>query len=381
MPTHGDMNVDWDKDALRAASAPYPYTSGDFLQYFKEFVPPNAEILEVGCQIASWYPAWRELEPTVRYEGLDFSPVAIKIARERYPERKFYLMNAKEMDFDQEFDIVFTHTFFQPTNIETKRIVAPRIWRALKRGGLLIIQENTSYESAGTFFKDGWIKFFAAYGFELLRTHDIGGGGTGFVFKKGPKMLNPGTPEHNWEAYYNLKQGDIYVEAGAFWCRYGRIASKRVGPKGRVVLIEPSPINIAVIEKVVETEGLSNVTLVRRAVWRERGRMKFCCMGNPAGHRLWGSPSDRDVIEVEVDTVDNILDLGVDHVDLFAADVEGAEVEMVKGMDRWLSEKKILHVAIAAYHRPGNPEAIMETLKQRGCRDIKYAGGVVYGHA
>lgn len=185
MPTIGDMGVDWDKDALRASKAPYPYTTGDFFEYFKEFVRLYDRVLEVGCQIASWYPAWRELEPTIRYEGLDFSPIAIKIAKERYPECKFYLMNAKDMDFSEEFDIVFTHTFFQHTNIDTKRTVAPKIWKSLKKDGLLIIQENTSTESGGCFLKNGWIQFFSGYGFKLLKAYDIGGGGTGFVFKKG----------------------------------------------------------------------------------------------------------------------------------------------------------------------------------------------------
>jgi len=181
---YGDMGVDWDADAIRASRVPYPYTDGRAFQYFKDLVKPHDRVLEVGCQIASWIWAWRDIEPTIRYEGLDWSEVAIRIARERYPDVKFYVMDAREMDFHEEFDIVFTHTFYQHTNLETKRIVVPRVYEALKRGGYHIIQENTSYESAGTWFRDGWIKFFESYGFKVIRTHDIGGGGTGFVFRK-----------------------------------------------------------------------------------------------------------------------------------------------------------------------------------------------------
>lgn len=214
---HGDMGVDWDADARRAAAAPYPYTESIFFNYFKDLVRPNDRVLEVGCQIASWIWAWRGTEPTVRYEGLDWSLPALTIARERYGENgknvvlvsasgipppfpsyyepfdvdrkiigapaRFHCMDARKMAFEGEFDIVFSHTFYQHTNLETKRAVAPRVAKALKPGGLHIIQENTSYDSDGTWFRQGWIDFFDQYGFELVRDHDIPGGGTGFVFR------------------------------------------------------------------------------------------------------------------------------------------------------------------------------------------------------
>lgn len=244
---HGDRGVDWDADARRAAAAPYPYTEHSFFNYFKNLVKPNDRVLEVGCQIASWIWAWRGTEPTVRYEGLDWSLPALTIARDRYGENgghvstvsladiikitkkpkptkttltlyvesgptsrildwdppptppyyepfnierkiigapaKFHHMDAREIPFEDEFDIVFSHTFFQHTNLETKQIVAPRVAKALKPGGLLIIQENTSGDSTWGWMKQGWIDFFSTYGFKFVRAHDIPGGGTGFVFK------------------------------------------------------------------------------------------------------------------------------------------------------------------------------------------------------
>lgn len=187
-------------------------------------------------------------------------------------------------------------------------------------------------------------------------------------------------PEHKWGRYYNLKRGDIYVEAGAYLCRYGRIASKTVGPKGRVILIEPSPSSIRIIKEVIDDMGLTNVTLIEKAVWSEKGKKKFCTDGQPSGHRLGGGHS---TIEVEVDTVDKILDtIELDHVDLFAADVENAEVPMVRGMERWLSKKRIKNLAIAAYHRTpdGNYSEISRMLKEKGYKGIKVWGGVVYAH-
>jgi ubiquinone/menaquinone biosynthesis C-methylase UbiE len=195
-PHFCDMGVDWNADAQRAAKARYPYTSGQAFLYFKDLIKPHTKVLEVGCQIASWIWAWWQTEPTVKYEGLDWSEIALKIANERYGPNglnlncgnhtpaKFYHMDARDMNFTEAYDIIFTHTFFQHTNIETKDIVVPKMHQALKKNGLLIMQENTSYDSLGTWLKPGWIKYFTERGFDLVREQELNGGGTGFVFRK-----------------------------------------------------------------------------------------------------------------------------------------------------------------------------------------------------
>ncbi len=199
--------------------------------------------------------------------------------------------------------------------------------------------------------------------------------------------MSHGPPEHQWEHFYRLKPGDVYVEAGAYYCRYGRIASKRVGSDGKVILIEPSPENAVVIEQVILEHMLNNVTLIKKAVWEKPGLMNFILGSNPSAHRVaevsMSYLKDRGLrtVEVEVDTVDNILgELNLDHVDLFAADVENAEVAMVNGMGRWLDAKKIRNLAIAAYHKypDGNYAKISVMLEDKGYRVIEVWGGVVY---
>ena len=188
------------------------------------------------------------------------------------------------------------------------------------------------------------------------------------------------SPEHQWEAHYKLKPGDIYVEAGAFFARYGRLASEKVGPEGKVILIEPSPTNISFIKSL----QLANVTLVEKAVWSSKGHMNFCVTGSCVSSSwdrleavLVGEDADFKVIKVEADTVDNILnELGLPHVDLFAADVEDAELEMIKGMEKWL-DNSIRNLAIAAYHNPKNPGVIMHTLRSRGYKAV-HENHVVY---
>jgi len=207
----GDMGVDWDAEALRAAGVPYPYTAPGGITYVKPFVRPGDELLEVGAQIASWLWAWRGIEPTIRYTGYDWSATAMDIALRRYGVSgtnvgpyngknlvgdpiDFVRGDSREMEkafkmankpFLQRFDIVFTHTFYQHTNLETKQATIPQVLQALKPGGYHIIQENTSYDSKGTWAgTEGWVKYFEEKGFNFIKVHDIGGGGHGIVFQR-----------------------------------------------------------------------------------------------------------------------------------------------------------------------------------------------------
>lgn len=243
------------------------------------------------------------------------------------------------------------------------------------------------------------------------RRKDRRQGGTGFVFRNWNKPVDEefftlaksipryddlfvnDPPEHQWEGRYRLKEGDVFVEAGAFWGRYGLIASKRVKENGKVILIEPHPFNACMIKKAIEKYGLSNVTLVEGAVWSSNQTISFCIAGNPASARK-AEDSDYknypgEIIKVKAYALDSLLsELSIDHVDLLAGDVEGAEVEMVKGAETFFTEHRIRNVAIAAYHHQelGLSEQVIAFLKSKGYKDIFYSkdlphyGGIVYGH-
>ena len=200
-----------------------------------------------------------------------------------------------------------------------------------------------------------------------------------------------GCPEHQWEGKYRLQEGDTYVEAGAFWGRYGLIASKRVGPEGRVILIEGNPRNVSMIRQVQKRYRLTNVEVVDGIVWGEDGETDFCVHGNPAGCRKAVSGDlenyPNDIIKVQAYKLDTLFEqLNVDTVNLLCCDVEGAEYEMVRGAEGYLKSKRILNVAIGAYHVPGMPAKIVSFLQSLGYHDVLYSGsipqygGVVFGH-
>jgi len=176
-----DDNIDWDRHWIEHKNDA-DFTDVKAFDYFLNLLPENFEVLDIGCGTCKWYPAFKTAGCR-KYVGLDFSEVAIKIAREKFPDLKTLLMKAEEMDFNSEFDLVFTHTFLQHTNIETKRKLFPRIYKALKRNGLLVIQEKCDVDTLTTFTKENWVKFIEQFGFKFLRGTPEGDPRNGFVFK------------------------------------------------------------------------------------------------------------------------------------------------------------------------------------------------------
>jgi hypothetical protein len=100
-----------------------------------------------------------------------------------------------------------------------------------------------------------------------------------------------------------------------------------------------------------------------------------------------GGKSDRlgesgdKIVVVEIDTLPNILNgLNVSKVQLFACDIEGQEVEVVKQLD----PKVELHLALACYHLGSEERVqkeIIDVLKAKGYKDIVYEEGLVFASA
>ena len=176
------------------------------------------------------------------------------------------------------------------------------------------------------------------------------------------KYYGEGPAEHFYMKHYQVVPGDVYVEGGA---NVGRTAFLAQAMGAKAVLIEPSPFNILIIEKKIKEMGL-NFVLVKKAL-SERKRVGFLVMA--------GGKADR------IDTLPNILaELHISKVNLFACDIEGQEVEVVKQLD----PKVELHLAIACYHLGTDERVqkeIIDVLKSKEYKNIVYEDGLVFASA
>jgi FkbM family methyltransferase len=165
--------------------------------------------------------------------------------------------------------------------------------------------------------------------------------------------------------HYQLKTGDVVVNAGSYHGYFAIYAARKVGPSGRVICFEPEPNNRRLLLQNISLNSLSNITVIPAGLWSTDTRLPLISMGS--GSRLQPDTS-WDKQTISVCTLDTALTkLHASTVNLLTMDIEGAEIEALKGARLTLANNRDIHIAIASYHRVnGHPTApyVEELLRQ-----------------
>jgi FkbM family methyltransferase len=130
------------------------------------------------------------------------------------------------------------------------------------------------------------------------------------------------------------------VDVGANIGHLSLLASGRVGPGGRVLAVEANPQTASILRKNVERNGASNVTVVEVACCATRGTAKFF-MSSDCGKSSLSSDNaeSKHCVDVPCDALDNVVTTGkVDSIDVVKIDVEGAELQVLTGMEHVLKK-------------------------------------------
>ncbi|MBI3182683.1 MAG: FkbM family methyltransferase [Myxococcales bacterium] len=140
-----------------------------------------------------------------------------------------------------------------------------------------------------------------------------------------------------------LRPGMTVLDVGAHHGLYTLLAATMVGPGGRVIAFEPSPRELEHLQAHVRLNRLENVSLERLALGEgERSSDFYVCQGRETGCNSMRRPNvpDRlERIEVQVQSLDCYLErAGVTRVDWVKLDVEGAELEVLRGAKRVAAE-------------------------------------------
>jgi len=145
------------------------------------------------------------------------------------------------------------------------------------------------------------------------------------------------------------KKGDVVIDVGAYTGDTALIFSRLVGEEGRVIAFEPDILNFEGLVKTIKNFNMKNVVAVERALWSKKAVMRFA-ETHSLGSSLFLPGGCGRIRKVRVTTLDEeVRRLNLDRVDFLKMDVEGAEIEILKGARRTLREKAP-HLAIATYH-------------------------------
>jgi FkbM family methyltransferase len=163
-------------------------------------------------------------------------------------------------------------------------------------------------------------------------------------------------------AKYSLKPGDTVVDCGAYIGEFTLYAGAAVGLTGKVIAFEPDAGIYKKLLANIELNGLKNVITVNKGLWSKDGVLKFVG-DNIKGYSFMSAGNAADAVDVPVASLDNELArLGIAQVNFIKADIEGAELEFIKGAAKTFSGGSI-KAAIASYHTIDGKKTFLELEK------------------
>lgn len=173
-----------------------------------------------------------------------------------------------------------------------------------------------------------------------------------------------------------LSPGQTFVDVGANTGWYTVLAAHAVGPTGRVVAIEASGENFRWLKENVRKNGLENVRLVNQAAWSSESELTL----------FQGPPSHSGVSTVVESFAENqqcgpvgvirarpltslLNEEEISTVRVLKIDVEGAELEVIKGLEPMLdSAPNNLEVFLELNPHQYDVNEILLPFRKRGFR-------------
>lgn len=177
-------------------------------------------------------------------------------------------------------------------------------------------------------------------------------------------------------ARYEIRKGDIVVDGGAYTGTFATIASKMSGDEGKVIAFEPDTENHKKLLANIKLNGLKNVIVIPKGLWSSDTSLPFRDAHNPGSSFIFDEPGTDAVVDLPVVSLDRELErLGIDKIDFLKMDVEGAEIEAIKGA-RSILAKSDPKLAIASYHILAGQETSHEVERLLG--EMGYVAETAY---
>jgi FkbM family methyltransferase len=149
----------------------------------------------------------------------------------------------------------------------------------------------------------------------------------------------------------SAEEGDNVIEAGACWGDTSLYFSSLVGSRGKVYAFEFEKRNLEVLNENLRLnpELAPGVQVVKNAVWSSSGEVFNFTQGGPGTTITKDSRNEGSkVVSVSID--DFVKERGLSSVGFIKMDIEGAEMNALKGAEQTIRAYKP-KLAISLYHR------------------------------
>jgi FkbM family methyltransferase len=203
------------------------------------------------------------------------------------------------------------------------------------------LQERGWLRYAGWLIKGGSLRipYGAAEGMALSTSHiDLAGAQTFHVVRGTHELMVQEALRRT------LGPGMVLYDIGANIGFFSLIGARLVGHEGQVVALDPEQANVRAIERNAALNVLPQVVCVRAAAVRRTGPTEIVAVEDSLWTRVravGGHSRERDRLVVDGITVDDLSQSQpIRPPDVVKIDVEGAEVLVLEGMSRVLSERR-----------------------------------------
>lgn len=152
-----------------------------------------------------------------------------------------------------------------------------------------------------------------------------------------------------------LKKGQKAIQVGCaewlldFGVSQALIMSAIVGEDGRVLVIEPDKRNVLVIKDYLWRNHIQNVQVIQKGVWKHKGKELFTYYKDRTSTNVLSEGNKRIIshdltphdyhtrpsyeVEIDVDTLDNIVSSLDFRPDFINMTINGTELEAIQGME------------------------------------------------
>jgi len=155
-----------------------------------------------------------------------------------------------------------------------------------------------------------------------------------------------------FEDFLNLQDGEVFVDAGGFDGQTSIEFIKHCPNYKAVYIFEPDSDNLELAKKNLADK--KNINFISKGLSNEKDTLRF-----DTGSGSASSISENGSIEIEVDTLDNLVK---EKVSFIKMDIEGAEGLAIEGMKNHILNDHP-KMAISVYHKVDDfwkiPEQIM----------------------
>ncbi|MDX9738967.1 MAG: FkbM family methyltransferase [Candidatus Dojkabacteria bacterium] len=127
---------------------------------------------------------------------------------------------------------------------------------------------------------------------------------------------------------------------------------KSLYPNSKILAFEPNPITFKLLEENIESNGIEDVQIINKAVWKENGRKKFYIDGKENSwhsnssflESSWTGKEITKEISVQTTRLDEYI---AEDIDMLKIDTEGSELSILKAHKKYLDR---IQNIVVEYH-------------------------------